>query len=168
MCSLRWPGHFNFFYSCAGSWRVLYWFGDPLSCQESGNDQWKVCIYYIFSLSPFGQEGNYSWNRIFLVSQLFECHLQVGNLYPGEGGEGGGREGALDFKWRGCSNGGKNQNQKKFLGLPTEPKNVMGPLLTSKAKKEALEVHSPLGWGLGMGWGTCPTLDRKALGAKLS
>ena len=79
---------------------------------------------------------------------------------------GGRREGALDFKWRGCLNGGKNQNPPKFLGLPTEPKNVMGPLLTSKAKKETLEVHSPLGWGQGEGHG--PTLDGKALGAKFS
>ena len=39
---------------------------------------------------------------------------------------------------------GKNQNPKKFLGLPAKPKNVMGPLLTSKAKKETLEAQSPL------------------------
>ena len=39
--------------------------------------------------------------------------------------------------------GAKLKTKKKFLGLPTEPKNVMGPLLTSKAKKEALEAHSP-------------------------
>ena len=117
MCSLLWPGHFDFFYSCVGLWRILYWFGDPLSCQESGNDQWKVRIYYIFSRIQFCQEGNNSWIRIFLVSQFFQCQVQVSNLCPGEGG--GGREGALDFKWLGCLNGGKNQNQKKFLGLPT-------------------------------------------------
>ena len=132
MCSLLWPGHF-IFYSCVGYWRVLYWFGDPLSCQASGNDQWKVCIYYISSQSQFCQEGNNSWTRIFVVFQLFESPAQVCNPCLGGGGWGGWREGALDFEWRGCSNGGKNQNQKKFLGLPTEPKNVMGPFLTSKA-----------------------------------
>ena len=42
----------------------------------------------------------------------------------------------------------------------------MGPLLTSKAKKEALEAHSPWGWGWDAGHGL--TLDGKALGAKLS
>ena len=66
----------------------------------------------------------------------------------------------------GSTRGGKTQNQKKFLGLPTEPKNVMGPLLTSKAKKETLEAHSPWGWGWGEGHG--PTLDGKALAAKFS
>ena len=38
----------------------------------------------------------------------------------------------------------------------------MGPLLTSKAKKETLEAHSPWRWGWGGGHG--PTLDGKALG----
>ena len=44
----------------------------------------------------------------------------------------------------------------------------MGPLLTStaKKKKETLEAHSPWGWGWGEGHG--PTLDGKALAAKLS
>ena len=86
MCSLIWPGHFNFFYSCVGYWRILYWFGDPLSCQASANDQWKVCIYYIFSQSQFCQDGNNSWNRIDLVFQLFECQAQVGHLCRGGGG----------------------------------------------------------------------------------
>ena len=110
MCSLLWPGHFNFFYSCVGYWRVRYWFGDPLSCQASGNDQWKVCICHIFSWSQFRQEGINSWTQIFLVFQLYEYQVQVGNLYLGVGG----RKGALDFKRRGCSNGGKTQNQKNI------------------------------------------------------
>ena len=141
MYSLLWPGHFNFLYSCVGYWKLLYWFGDPLSCQASGHDQWKVCIYYISSRLQFCQEGNNSWNRLSVVFELFECQLQVGNLCPGGWGEG-----ALDFKWRGCSREhvSKNQNPKKFLRLPAKPKNVMGPLLTSKAKKETLEAHSPL------------------------
>ena len=42
----------------------------------------------------------------------------------------------------------------------------MGLLLTSKAKKETLEAHSPWRWGWGGGHG--PTLDGKALGAKFS
>ena len=91
MCSLLWPGHF-IFYSCVGYWRVLYWFGDPLSCQASGNDQWKVCIYYISSQSQFCQEGNNSWTRIFVVFQLFESPAQVCNpCLGGGGGVGGGR-----------------------------------------------------------------------------
>ena len=88
MCSLLWPGHFNFFYSCVGYWTLLNWFGDPLSCQASGNDQWKVCIYYIFSRSQFCQEGNSSWTHICLVFELFEWQVQVGNLCPGGWGEG--------------------------------------------------------------------------------
>ena len=87
MCPLFWPGYsILFFYSCVGYWNIQYWFGDPLSCQESGNDQWKVCIYYIFSRSQFCQDGNNSWNRIDLVFQLFECQVQVGNLCRGRGG----------------------------------------------------------------------------------
>ena len=147
MCPLLWPGHFNFFYSCVGYWTIRNWFGDPLSCQASGNDQWKVCIYYIFSRSQLCQEGNNSPTRRDVVSQLFECQVQVGNPCPGGGG------GCSEFKSRRCSNRGKKQNPKEFLGLPTEPKNVMEPLLTSKAKKETLEAHSPWGWGWGEGHG---------------
>ena len=137
MYSLLWPGHFNFLYSCVGYWKLLYWFGDPLSCQASGHDQWKVCIYSISSRSPICQEGSNSWNRIFVVYQLFEFQVQVGDHWPCGG------KAALDFKWRGCSreNVGKNQNPQK-IRLPAKPKNIMGPLLTSKAKKK--ETHKPV------------------------
>ena len=37
-------------------------------------------------------------------------------------GGGGGGEGTPDFKWREWSNGGKNQNPKKSLGLQTKQK----------------------------------------------
>ena len=32
-----------------------------------------------------------------------------------------------DFKWRGWSNVGKNQNPENSLGLPTKPKTITGP-----------------------------------------
>ena len=68
-----------------------------------------------------------------LVFQLFECQVQVGNLCPVRGEGGGG--GCSGFQVTRMPEWGKNQNPKKFLGFPTEPKNVMGPLLTSKVKK---------------------------------
>ena len=112
MCSLLWPGHFDFFYSCVGLWRILYWFGDPLSCQESGNDQWKVRIYYIFSRIQFCQEGNNSWIRIFLVSQFFQCQVQVSNLCPGEGG--GGEGGCSGFQVTRMLEWGQKSKPKKI------------------------------------------------------
>ena len=46
-----------------------------------------------------------------------------------EGGGGGGDGGTPDFKWWGWSNGGKNKNSQKSLGLPTQPpKNAMSNL----------------------------------------
>ena len=46
----------------------------------------------------------------------------------GVGGAGLG-EGAtvLELKWRRWSNGRKNQNSKKSLGLPTKPQKIPGP-----------------------------------------
>ena len=38
-----------------------------------------------------------------------------------------GEGGTPDFKWQGWSNGGKNQNPKKSLGLQTKPKKILGP-----------------------------------------
>ena len=37
------------------------------------------------------------------------------------------QEGTLSFKWWGWSNGGKNQNPKKSLGLQTKSKKIPGP-----------------------------------------
>ena len=84
---------------------------------------------------------------------------------------------SLTLRGEGCSGfqvtrmlekkcGQKSKPQK--IRLPAKPKNIMGPLLTStaKKKKETLEAHSPWGWGWGEGHG--PTLDGKALAAKLS
>ena len=46
---------------------------------------------------------------------------------PGRGS--GGDGGTPDFKWWGWSNGGKNKNSQKSLGLPTQPpKNAMSNL----------------------------------------
>ena len=35
--------------------------------------------------------------------------------------------GTLEFKWQGWSNGGKNQNPKKSVGLQTKPQKIPGP-----------------------------------------
>ena len=83
---------------------------------------------------------------------------------PGGGGGGGGRGGTLDSSHENARMGAKIKTQKNSWDL--QPKNVMGLLFTSKAKKETLEVHSPWGWGWGEGHG--PTLHGKALGAKSS
>jgi len=40
--------------------------------------------------------------------------------------------GTPDFKCQGSSNGGKNQNPKNSLGLPTKPKKIPGKKLTPK------------------------------------
>ena len=46
-------------------------------------------------------------------------------IAPGEGG-------SPDFKWQVWSNGGKNQNPKKSLGLQTEPRKMPGPKFNPK------------------------------------
>ena len=52
--------------------------------------------------------------------------LQNFKSSPGRRGVQGGAGGTPDFKWRGWSNGGKNQNPEKFLGIsPKPPKNPM-------------------------------------------
>ena len=59
----------------------------------------------------------------------------------------GGQRGTPDFKWQGWSNGGKNQNTKKYLGLETEPQKSLDQNSTpnnSHAKflsQNALQQH---------------------------
>ena len=50
--------------------------------------------------------------------------------------------GTLDFKWQRWSNGDKNQNPKKSLGLPTKPPKIPGPKINpqkSHAKFRSLK-----------------------------
>ena len=52
------------------------------------------------------------------------------NVWWGGGGAQGG--GTLDFKWQGWSNGGKNQNLKKFLDQNLTPKKSCAEFLSRK------------------------------------
>ena len=45
------------------------------------------------------------------------------HIQPGDGG----RAGSQDFKWQGWSNGGKNQNIPKSLGLQVKCRKIPGP-----------------------------------------
>jgi len=40
--------------------------------------------------------------------------------------------GTPDFKCQGSSNGGKNQNPTKSIGLPTKPQKIPGPKIIPK------------------------------------
>ena len=63
----------------------------------------------------------------------------------------GGQRGTPDFKWQGWSNGGKDQNTKKYLGLETEPQksldqnstpnNSHAKFLSHKNFQNALQQH---------------------------
>ena len=55
-------------------------------------------------------------------------NLHVGMLRSPGGGGGA----TLDFKWRGRSNGGKNQNPKISVSLQTKPKKIPAPKINSK------------------------------------
>ena len=46
-----------------------------------------------------------------------------------------------DFKWRGWSNVGKNQNPENSLGLPTKPKTITGPKKTFEIECLCLFLH---------------------------
>ena len=59
--------------------------------------------------------------------------------------------GTADFMWHGWSNGGKNQNQKKSLGLPTILKQIPGPKtkpqnLTKSIRKKNRHRATQLGY----------------------
>ena len=55
------------------------------------------------------------------INAPLNVRSKVKALPGGERGEGGGGRGTADFKWRGWSNGGKNQSPQKSVGLPTYP-----------------------------------------------
>ena len=49
--------------------------------------------------------------------------------------------GAPDFKWQGWSNGGKNQNPKKSLGLQTNPKKSLDQNLSPQKSQAEFPSH---------------------------
>ena len=54
---------------------------------------------------------------------------------PGGGGN------TPDFKWREWSNGGKNQNPKKSLGLQTKPKKIPVPKFNPQKSNAEFASH---------------------------
>ena len=65
-------------------------------------------------------------SRALQISQTQQL-IKIIVIPEGDGGGGGG--GTPDFKWWVWSNGGKNQNSQKSLGLPTQPLKMPGPII---------------------------------------
>ena len=49
--------------------------------------------------------------------------------------------GTPEFKWQGWSNGGKNQNPKKSVGLQTKPPKIPGPKFNPKKSHAEFPSH---------------------------
>ena len=78
-------------------------------------------------------------------------HLKKKGVGVGGGGGGWGKGTTVpELKWRRWSNGSKNQNSKKSLGLPTKPQKIPGPKINPP--KIPFRVSEPWKFPKNMKW----------------
>ena len=110
-------------------WIINEWGSHP-RCYNQYNGK-RSCVTKFVKISTVKAATKLSENK--KNSSKYWKKVQITQL-PRGGGEGGGTP---NFRWRGWLNGGKNQNPKKSLGLPTKPQKPLDEKLPPPKKIHA-------------------------------